>query len=73
MRAPAQQVEHINTYQTLMNRGNVFIEGLRKLNAASEERNDEKFVNHTEEEQDALLEAMENGEIELEGVALSTS
>src|SRR5690625_7213983 len=40
MKGPAQQVEDINTYQTLMDRGEVFIEGLRKLNAESEERYD---------------------------------
>lgn len=72
MRSPAQQVEHINTYQTLMDRGEVFIEGLRKLNAESEERYDNYFINIEAEEQDALLKDMEDGNIELKGVASST-
>src|SRR5690625_7186664 len=56
MKGPAQQVEDINTYQTLLDRGEVFIEGLRKLNAKSEECYDATFINIEGEEQDSLFE-----------------
>jgi len=72
MKGPAQQVEDINTYQTLMDRGEVFIEGLRKLNAESEEHYDATFINIEGEEQDSLLKDLEDGKIELEGVTSST-
>jgi len=72
MTGPAQQVEGVNTYQTLMTRGDVFIEGLRKLNAESQKVYDNTFINIDEEEQDALLEEMESGNIKLNGVEGTT-
>src|SRR5690625_6938629 len=72
MKVPAQKFEDINTYQTLMDRGEVFIEGLRKLNAESEEHYDATFINIEGEEQDSLLKDLEDGKIELEGVTSST-
>lgn len=72
MKGPAQKVEKVATYQTLMNRGEVFIEGLRKLNAESEKRHEEKFFKLEEKEQDELLTDMEEGKIKLRGVTSST-
>lgn len=72
MHGPMQEVEGIATYQTLMDRGQVFIEGLRKINSESEERHNEAFYDIEGEQQDAILQALEDGEIELEGVRSST-
>lgn len=72
MRGPAQKVEGINTYQTLMTRGDVFLEGLRKLNAESKKEYDDTFINLEGEEQDALLTKMEEGNIKLNGVEGTT-
>lgn len=72
MKGPMQKVEDIPTYQTLMNRGQVFIEGLRKINSESEKRHDEKFYDIEEEQQDAILKDLEDEKIKLNGVRSST-
>ncbi len=76
MQGPAQKVkdrdESIDTYQTLMNRGQVFIEGLRKINAESEKRHDAKFYDIEEEQQNAILQELEDDEFKLDGVRSRT-
>lgn len=72
MKGPVQEVSIPSSYQTLMTRGEVFIEGLRKLNEESLKRYDEKFYELEGEKQDEILQAMESGEIELEGVSAIT-
>lgn len=72
MKGPIQEVDVASSYQTLMTRGEVFIEGIRKLNAESLNTHDERFYDLEEEQQDELLTAMEAGEIELRGVKSST-
>ena len=72
MQGPMQEVSDIATYQTLMNRGQVFIEGLRKINVESDERHNEAFYDIEEEQQDAILKDLEDEKIELEGVRSST-
>ena len=72
MKGPAQQVEGINTYQTLMNRGDVFIEGLRKMNAESQKRHDARFFDIEPEEMDAILQDLSEDKIKLNGVKSST-
>lgn len=69
MKGPVQEVEVASSYQTLMSRGEVFIEGVRKLNETSVKSHDEKFYDLEGEQQDEILTAMESGEIELRGVA----
>lgn len=64
--------ESIDTYQSLMNRGQVFIEGLRKINAESEKRHDENFYDLEGDQQDTILEELENDEIKIEGVRSRT-
>lgn len=68
MKGPVQEVKVASSYQTLMSRGEVFIEGVRKLNAESLKNHDAKFYDLEGEQQDELLQAMEAGEIELRGV-----
>lgn len=72
MKGPVQEVNVASSYQTLMSRGEVFIEGVRKLNAESLNKHDAKFYDVEGEQQDELLTAMEAGEIELRGVKGST-
>lgn len=69
MKGPVQlDVDAGSSYQTLMTRGEVMIEGLRKLNEESMKRHDAKYADLEGEQQDELLSAMEAGEIELLGV-----
>src|SRR5690625_1264249 len=72
MKGPSQKVENIDTYQTLMTRGDVFIEGLRKMNAESKKHHDENFFDIEEEQQDNILKDLEDGNIKLKGVDSST-
>src|SRR5699024_4051426 len=65
--------ESIDTYQSLMNRGQVFIEGLRKINAVSEKRHDENFYDLEGDQQDTRLDELEYDEIKIEGVRARTS
>ncbi len=72
MKGPAQKVEGINTYQTLMTRGDVFIEGLRKMNAESQNRHDTKFYDLEAEQKDEILQDLSEGKIKLVGVEATT-
>lgn len=68
MNGPAQDVDFVDTYQTLMNRGDVILEGLRKIDAESQDRNDKKFYNAEGEQQDEILQDAQNGDIKMDGV-----
>ncbi|MGM8211223.1 gluconate 2-dehydrogenase subunit 3 family protein [Virgibacillus sp. W0430] len=59
-------------YQTRMNRGEVFIEGLRRMNEVSEEKFNVKFTKAEENQQIEVMKAFENGEVEMTGVAAVT-
>lgn len=72
MHAPMREVEGIESYQTLMNRGEVFIEGLRKMDTESQKRHDEKFTDLEDDQMDEILQDMQDGEIELKGVRATT-
>ena len=71
MKGPVQ-VKVDSSYQTLMTRGEVFIEGVRKLNDESLKTYDAEFFDLEGEQQDEILTAMEAGEIELRSVKGST-
>ncbi len=72
MKGPGQKVEGINTYQTLMNRGDVFIEGVRKMNKESQDRFDARFYDLEGEQQDEILQDLIDEKIKLVGVSSST-
>lgn len=72
MVGPVQDVKVASSYQTLMSRGDVFIEGVRKLNAESLKKHDDKFYDLEGEQQDEILQAMEAGDLELRGVQGTT-
>ncbi len=72
MDAPFTEVPNVDTYQTLMNRGEVFIAGLRKIDSESEDRHGDIFEKIDGEQQDAILQDFEDDKIELEGVSSRT-
>lgn len=72
MKGPVQEVEVKSSYQTLMTRGEVFIEGVRKLNEESKSKHDAPFYELEGDVQDELLTAMSEDKIELNGVAAHT-
>ncbi|MCF3943042.1 gluconate 2-dehydrogenase subunit 3 family protein [Oceanobacillus alkalisoli] len=61
--------EDVMRYETPLNRGQIIIEGLRKIDAVSEEQFGENFVNIDGEQQDEILQSFDNGEVELTGVS----
>lgn len=69
MEGPFKKVKDESLYQTRMNRGEIFIEGLRKMNAVSKEQFDLEFYEVDQEQQDTILQSFDNNEIELEGVS----
>lgn len=55
-------------YQTRMNRGEVFLAGLRRIEEVSQEKFKEKFTKLEPEQQDEILTMFEKGEVEIPGV-----
>src|SRR5699024_9946516 len=51
-------------YQTRLNRGDIFLHGLRRMEEVSHEQYGEGFLNLSEEDQDEILQNFESGEIE---------
>lgn len=56
-------------YQTRLNRGEIFLYGLRKIDEVSQEQFDEKFVNLDGDKQDEVLKMFENSEVDMDVVA----
>lgn len=59
-------------YQSRMNRGEIILQGLRKLDDESQKRFKKKFVDADAEQQNEILQAFENGEVNMKGVAAVT-
>src|SRR5690625_7191280 len=55
-------------YQTRLNRGDLFIHGLRRMDQVSEDKFDEPFVELSDDEQIEELEAFEKSDVEMKGV-----
>lgn len=55
-------------YQTKLNRGDVFLIGLRYMEEVSEEEYNERFVNLDGDKQDEILKKFESGDVTMEGV-----
>ncbi|MUV38225.1 Gluconate 2-dehydrogenase (acceptor) [Lentibacillus sp. JNUCC-1] len=70
---PPYVVKHSETelqrHQARLTRGEIFIEGLRKLNQESQKRFSAPFYEAEEEQQIEILKDMESGNIKLKGVA----
>ncbi|MBY7144292.1 gluconate 2-dehydrogenase subunit 3 family protein [Virgibacillus sp. NKC19-3] len=72
MIGPFKENKYDHLYQTRMNRGEVFIEGLRKMNVISKDKYDVDFHDADGKQQDTILQSFDNDEIELEGVSSKT-
>lgn len=59
-------------YQTRLNRSEVFILGLRKLENVSQEKFGVKFIDADASQQDEILQMFENNEVDLAGVNAET-
>jgi|SRR5690625_1667666 len=55
-------------YQSRQNRGDIFMQGVRKIDEVSKDTFKEKFTELDEEQQIEVLEAFENGEVNMAGV-----
>lgn len=59
-------------YQTRLNRGDIFLQGVKKIDDVSKDTFDQSFVKLESEQQDEVLESFEAGEVEMKGVAAVT-
>lgn len=58
-------------YQTILNRGELFIVGLRKIDEVSQEKHDTRFVDLSPEEQDDVLRMFEEDEVDMKNIGAS--
>ncbi len=58
--------------QTKFNRGDIFIQGLRKMQEVSQNEYGDAFINLEGEQQDEILQAFESGDIEMKGMNAGT-
>lgn len=54
--------------QEKLNRGEMFLNGLRRMQEISQEKNDEKFINLEGEQQDEILQSFESGDAKVKGM-----
>lgn len=59
-------------YQTRLNRGEIFLEGLRRIEEVSKEKYDDKFADLNDEEQDEILTMFEAGEVKMDTMRSNT-
>ena len=59
-------------YQTKLNRGDLFIAGLRKMNQVSKDKFDTKFTEAESEQQQEVMKMFENGDVKMRGVSSIT-
>ena len=59
-------------YQTKLNRGEVFLNGLRRMQEVSQKEHNETFANLDGEKQDEILKKFESGDIKMKGVESDT-
>lgn len=72
MLGPFLKGEPENQYQSSMVRNEIFIAGIRKIDEVSRQQFDEKFVDLDEEQQNTILSAFDNNEVDMRGVPSST-
>nr|WP_298372264.1 gluconate 2-dehydrogenase subunit 3 family protein [uncultured Halomonas sp.] len=68
-----KQTEHAKPHpeRSILNRGEIFVSGLRKLNEESEKRFDARFDEASEDQQIQLLQDFENDHVEMAGITAS--
>lgn len=59
-------------YQTRLNRGDVFLYGLRRIEEVSQDQFGNGFTDLTDEEQNQILQIFESGEVDMQGIAAVT-
>lgn len=69
MQGPFKDAKNSDRYETIMSRGEMFIEGLRTMNKYSQKKFDDKFPNTDEKNQDKIIQALEDGKIKIHGVS----
>lgn len=62
---------NVPRYETPLNRGQIMIEGLRKMDSLSNEQFEDGFTNIEGEQQDEILQQFDSGEVELTGASSS--
>ncbi|GAB3063240.1 gluconate 2-dehydrogenase subunit 3 family protein [Virgibacillus ainsalahensis] len=72
MYGPFQKGEPEHQYQSSMVRNEIFTAGIRKIDEVSNEKHGDSFVNLEEEQQNAVLSAFDNDEVDMRGVPSST-
>ncbi|GAA0439587.1 gluconate 2-dehydrogenase subunit 3 family protein [Lentibacillus halophilus] len=65
----SQAPSSVPRYQTRMNRGEIYIRGLRRMNEVSQNKFDKKFFDLETDQKDEVLKAFDNGEIMMRGAA----
>src|SRR5699024_11113392 len=55
-------------YHTSLNRGDIFLEGLRRMEQVSRDEYGNKFPDLSEEDQDEVLQSFENGDIDMNAI-----
>lgn len=55
-------------YQTRLNRGEIFLQGLRRMENVSQEEYGKNFVDLSGEEQDNILQKFESGDVEMKAI-----
>lgn len=70
--APFKEVKSEDRYQTRMNRGEVFIQGVRALEVESKKKFDKGFLSIEPNEQDTVLQMFEDNKVTLTGISAST-
>lgn len=58
--------------QSKLNRGEMFLEGLRRIQEISQKEHDEKFFDLEGEDQDAILERFESNDVDVKGMRADT-
>lgn len=71
MQAPFKDVENEERYQSRLNRGDIFLSGIRSLEAVSRKDFDEAFEALDGEKQDKVLTKFEAGDAKMKGVSAS--
>lgn len=68
---PSERVEEKRGEQSILNRGSIFLLGIRVMNLESVERFNTSFDKATEEQQNEILQDLQDGKIEMNGLLSS--
>lgn len=72
MRGPFQEGDPEQGYQSAMTRSEIFTQGVRRINEISDEQFEENFDDLEEEQQNEILSAFDNDEVDMDGVSSAT-